>query len=121
MGTVTVDFVARDLPHGGWGMVLVEEGPWEQQQIETNLRRLQERLYKCIDAALEGKLAEQYPESAGKPLLIRLDAYNVPEQKLREFFVRFSSAVLQLPDYAAALETSSIVPSIAFELSVEHV
>lgn len=101
-------------------MVLVEEGPWEQQQLEPNLRRVQERLYSCIDAALEGKLAEQYPESAGKPLLIRLDAYNVPEQELREFFGRFSSAVLQLPDYAAALAASNIVPSIAFELSVEH-
>lgn len=121
MASVTVDFVARELPHGGWGMVLVEQGPWEQQQIESNLRRLQERLYNCIDAAIDGNFAELYPDSAGKPVLIRLDAYNIPEAEVREFFERFSGAVLQIPDYVTALKTSSIVPSIEFELNVERI
>ena len=121
MASVTVDFVARDLPHGGWSLVLVEQGPWESQQIESNLRRLQERLYGCIDAALDGAFAEQYPESVGKPVLIRLDAYNVPEPELRSFFERFTGAVLQTPDYAAALKTSGNVPSIEFALNVEHI
>ena len=121
MASVTVDFVARDLPHGGWAMVLVEQGPWERQQIESNLRRLQERLYSCIDAAIDGNFAELYPDSAGKPVLIRLDAYNIPEAEVREFFERFSGTVLQIPDYATALKTSSIVPSIEFEINVERI
>ena len=118
MGKVTIDLITRNPAHGGWSMVLVEEGPWPQEQIATNLRRLQERLYNCVDAALDGKLAKQFPESSGKPIVIRLDAYNVPEQEVKEFFGHFAHAVPQSPDYAAALASSNIVPSISFELSI---
>ena len=121
MASVTIDFVARELPHGGWGMIIVEEGPWEQQQIESNLRRLQERMYSCIDAALNGDFAAAFPGSVGKPVLIQLDAYNVPELELRSFFKRFASAVLQTPDYATALRASNVVPNIEFALNVERI
>lgn len=121
MATVTVDFVAKDFPQGGWGMILVEQGPWQQDHIEANLQRLQDRLYSCIDSALEGKLAEQFPDSIGKSLLIRVNAFNLPEQQTKEFFNRFSTSVMQLPDYAAALAASTVVPSIDFELNLERI
>ena len=100
-------------------MVLVEEGPWQEDEIETNLRRIQDRLYGCLDAALDGKLAELYPESAGKPILIRIDAYNVPQIELREFFDSFSGNVLRIPDYSSSLANSSVVSNISFDLNVE--
>lgn len=93
-------------------MVLVEEGPWDD--VRSSLRRLQDRLYTCIDAAIEGKLAERYPDSAGANVLIRLDGYNLPMPDAREFFDRFSSAVLELPDYKAALDSSPYVSGIQF-------
>lgn len=84
MGQVTVDFVARDQPHGGWSLILIEQGPWDTAAISDHLRRIQDRLYMCLDAALEGAVTAQYPESRGKPLMIRLEAFNVPEAQLAD-------------------------------------
>jgi len=118
MGEVIVDFVARDQPHGGWALVLVEEGPWGADEVSDHLRRIQKRLYGCLDAALDGAITAQYPESQDKPLLIRLDAYKVPEAELRTSFLELWEAVPTLPDYARALASRRFFPSVSFELNV---
>lgn len=118
MGEVTIDFVARDQPHGGWALVLVEEGPWPKREIPSHLLRVQDRLYGCLDAAVDGLVARQFPASVGHPLLIRLDAYDVPRAELTEFFERFSSAVPLLPDYGEAIRQCTHYPGIAFELAI---
>lgn len=93
-------------------MVLVEEGPWDD--ITENLRRVQDRLYACVDAAIEGKLAELYPDSTGADVLIRLDGYSLPMPETQKFFDTFSSSILELPEYAAALKSSPYVSGIQF-------
>lgn len=98
-------------------MVLVEQGPWDD--VSGNLQRLQNRLYTCIDVAIDGKLAELYPDSIGASVIIRLDGYNLPMPESREFFETFSSAVLELPDYKTALETSPHVAGIQFAANFE--
>jgi hypothetical protein len=119
MGTVTIDFVARGSSEGTWSMVLVEEGPWPASEIEANLRRLQERLYDCIDAAIDGQLAGRFPESNGGLVTLRLDGYDLPQVEVRELFERFGSSTLQTPDYASALRQSVFVSDIRFELNLQ--
>src|ERR1017187_7965684 len=118
MGTVTVDFIAQGESKGTWSMVLVEEGPWPASETEPNLRRLQERLYNCIEAALGGQLAKQFPESNGGLVTVRLDGYDLPQVEVREFFERFSSSILHVADYASALRQSSFISGIKFELNL---
>lgn len=118
MGQVTVDFVARDQAHGGWSLILIEEGPWDPATISDHLKRIQDRLYECLDAALDGAVTTQFPESRGKPLMIRLDAFNVPEAELRGFFDRFAREVPKLPDYAKGLREQQHFPTVSFELNV---
>ena len=101
-------------------MVLVEEGPWPPSETEANLRRLQERLYDCVDAAIDGQLAERFPESNGGLVTVRLDGYDLPYVEVRELFERFSSSILHVPDYASALGRSSFVSGIKFQLNLEH-
>jgi hypothetical protein len=120
MSTVTIDFIARGELDGTWAMVLVEEGPWPTAEIEANLRRLQDRLYSCVDAALDGQLAALCPETHGGQVIVRLDGYDVPQAEVREFFQCFSSAVLHIPDYAAALRQSQWVSGLAFELNLKQ-
>jgi hypothetical protein len=115
-----VDFVARGEAEDEWKMVLVEQGPWTGL-IDDQLKRLQERLYGTIDAALEGQLAEQFPESKGKKLIVQLDAYNVPRAEVSEFFDRFSGGVLSTPDYRQALKNNQFVKGITFELNFESI
>src|SRR5882757_8227165 len=95
--TTLVDFIARGGTADEWNMVLVEQGPWTGS-IESQLRRLQDRLYGTIDAALDGKLAEKFPESKGKKIIIRLDGYNLPKAEVAEFFDRFSKGVFSTSD-----------------------
>ncbi len=95
-------------------MVLVEEGPWADS-VEDHLRALQERLYGCLDAALDGQLAEQFPKASHKNIVVRVDCYDVPRAEVDEFIGRFSEGVLALPDYSA--EASPWVKSFAFEVN----
>jgi len=108
MSGFKVDFVACD----PWRVVLVEEGPWDD--VVTQLSRLQERLYQCVDAVIDGQLVAQFPDSHGCVVTICLDGYDLPQPHTREFFERFSSSVLQLPDYAAALADAPHVSAIEF-------
>ena len=112
---LVVDFVARGDSSDEWRMVLVEEGPWSN--IEDQLHRIQDRLFGCIDAAVDGLLAEKFPESKGRIVSIELDCYNVPESDVREFFDTFSTGALELPDYKDALKHSPFVKKIAFRLN----
>ena len=101
-------------------MVIVEEGPW-RDAVEVQLGRVQDRLYGCIDAALDGQLASKYPESQGKKIVIQLDCYNLPRDEVAEFFERFSSGVLETASYRVALNKSRFVRGISFELNFEMI
>jgi hypothetical protein len=111
MSEVTIDFIVKD----PWRMVLVEEGPWED--VSANLRRVQSRLYGCIDAAIDGYLAQQFPESNGAHVTVQLDCYSVPQDEVSTFFKAFSSSVLHLPSYKDALHSSSFVAGFDFQIN----
>lgn len=101
-------------------MVLVEEGPWENS-VSDNLRRIQDRLYGCVDAALDGQLAQQFPETMGKKLIVQLDCYNLPRDKVTEFFEEFSRGIFALPEYRQALSRSPFVRGIGFEINFDSI
>jgi len=118
--TTVVDFVAKGSSPDEWRMVLVEQGPWAGS-IDDQLRRVQERLYGCVDAALDGQLAERFPESSGKTIVIQLDCYNLPEAEIREFLGRFSKGVFSVPDYRDALKNSHFVKDISFDVTFDAI
>ena len=111
---VTVDFVAFDDEQDACLVVLVEEGPWTVP-IDDHLQALQDRLYGCLETALDGQLAERFPKAANKKVIVRVDCYGVPQQEVNEFMERFSSGVAELPDYAPT--SSPWVQSFEFEVS----
>ncbi len=115
---VTVDFIARGASEDEWLMVLVEEGQWSQP-LEGRLRQIQERLYASLDAAIDGQLAEQFPETLGKRIVVRLDCYDAPEREVSDFFERFSKGAMMTPEYSQSLAESTYVSDIGFELHLE--
>ena len=110
-----VDFVARGDSLDDWKLVLVEEGPW-LGPIDEQLRRIQGRLYGCIDAVLDGHLASEFPESKGKSVIVQMDCYNVPRPEVEEFFGRFSAGVLALEAYRTAIANSEFARGISFAI-----
>jgi hypothetical protein len=113
-----VDFVAKGKTPDEWKMVLVEEGLWAGD-INDQLRRVQERLYGCVDGAIYGKLAERFPESNGKKIIVQLDCYNLPKSAVAEFFERFANGIFAVPDYENALRSSPFVRNISFEVNFD--
>lgn len=116
--TVTVDFIAFDDDRDACLMVLVEQGPWNGS-VDDHLRALQDRVYGCLDAALDGQLAEQFPKAANKLIVIRIDCYSVPQAEVDEFIGRFSKGVSQLPDYSPG--SSPWVRAFTFEVNHDEV
>jgi hypothetical protein len=112
-----VDFVARGSTPDEWRMVLVEEGPWTPP-FDDELRRIQTRLYECVDAALDGQIASKFPESRGKRLVVQLDGYQLPNKEVDSFFRRFAAAALAVEDYRRALASCPYVSEVAFELNL---
>ena len=117
MGDVMVNFIAFDETRDTCLMVLVE-GPWSGQ-TEEHLRALQDRMYGCLEAALDGQLARQFPDAQGKPVVVRIDCYDVPRQEVDEFVVRFADGIGTLPDYAAG--ASPYVAAFRFEVNHDTV
>jgi hypothetical protein len=113
MGDVTVNFIAFDETRDTCLMVLVE-GPWNGS-TEEHLRSLQDRMFGCLEAALHGQLAQQFPDAMGKAVVVRVDCYDVPRKEVDEFVTRFADGVGALPDYAT--DASPYVTEFRFEVN----
>lgn len=116
--TFVVEFVAKSESAEDWRIVLVEQGPW-QIPVTDALLRIQDRLYDCVDAVLDGQLAERVPESKGGTITIRLDCHNVPGADLTKFFEAFSQGVFESPDYKKARAACVFARDIKFELIID--
>jgi len=107
-----VNFIAFNEARDTCEMVLVE-GPWDGD-VEEHLYALQDRMFGCLNAALDGHLAEQFPEAKGKAVVVRIDCYDLPQGELEAFVARFADGVAILPDYSA--EGSPFVCMLGFEI-----
>lgn len=115
---LTVDFFAKGENPGEYRMVLVEEGPWTEPYT-TRIEHLQERLYGCIDAAIDGQLAAKFPESKGARIIIQMDCYDAPREEIEDFFHRFSEGVLLADAYRRALQATDFIRDISFSISFD--
>jgi hypothetical protein len=95
----TIDLVTYDLKRDAHILVAVEQGDGSAD----SLRRLQERLYDYVDIAVDGVLAQKYPESRGKSVVIRLDCYDTPRDACEQFFSRFAKHIHSSREVQAAI------------------
>lgn len=115
MSEVMVNFIAFNEARDTCEMVLVE-GPWDSD-IEDHMRSLQDRMFGCLSAALDGHLAAQFPEAKGLNVLIRVDCYDVPHDEVKAFFRRFADGIAAMPDYSTV--GSPYVRQLLFEISFD--
>ena len=119
---VTIDFVAFDPELGAWMLVLVEAGPWNEVTIEGRLVVLQDRLYGCLEAALDGQFAERFSEAADARVIVRVDCYDcygTTRDKVDAFMQRFSAGIRDMPDYSPA--SSPWVRSLEVEVTHDEI
>jgi hypothetical protein len=113
--TFKIDFIAKGTTLNDWKMILIEEdwtGP-----LEDSIRQLQTRLYNCIDAILDGQLADRYPETLGKDILIEIEFFRESRPEITDFVKRFAEGVFVDTDYGEALEVSRFANGISFRVN----
>ena len=119
---VTVDFVAFDAEQDACLLVLVEAGPWTDAAVEDRLTALQDRLFGCLEAALDGQVAKRFPEAVDKKVIVRVDCYDcygAARDEVDAFMQRFSAGVREMPDYAPS--SSPWVRTFDFEVNHDHI
>jgi hypothetical protein len=115
-----IDFFAEGETSDEYRVVLVEDGPWPKP-CTPRLIRLQDRLYLCIDAAIDGAIANRFPQCKGKHITIQVDCYNAPREEVEAFFYKFSESVFCIEDYREGLERSKFVSGIGFSISFDSI
>lgn len=111
----TIDLVTHRPIDDAFILVLVEEGPWHDGDVEGQLRRLQNRLCDYLDIAVDGHLAAKFPQSQGKAVVFRLNCYGTPDAPVRDFFAAFTARVAESPGMQQALKTKGFVARVGFE------
>ena len=76
-----VDLVTTDPRRGQVVLVLVEDRGWDLGREQ--LQQLNDKLSNYFVYAIDGHLAEQYPQYAGKPVRIQLDTTAEPSPEAR--------------------------------------
>jgi hypothetical protein len=103
-----------DRPDGSFVLYLIEQGPWSADAM-THLHAIQDRVYACFDLVVEGQLAKGHPDSSGRAVVIRVDAYGTPPGKVAGFIRFLAELIARSPDHQDALRRSPHVASIGFE------
>ena len=117
MDQVTIDLITHNPKDDKFAMILVAEGPWPDEDIVTKLRELQDRLYNCVFAAIDGQLAGLYPDSKGKDVVIRIDCFDTSVDEAADFFARFSKHIMKSEEIQDDLRAKAFVSSLSFEYS----
>lgn len=111
----SVDLINRRPVDEAFVLVLVEDGPWLEDEVLGKLKKLQARLMRTVDAIVDGSFARQFPESRGKHFVIRLNSYNVGTDELDLFFTRFSNWIKKSEKVSRGIEERKNVVSLHFE------
>lgn len=117
--SVTINLVTQRAD-GAFVLGLVEEGEWASDVVDSELRRLQERLYDAVDVAVGGRLTSKYSEAKGRPVVIRLDCCDVPREPVEEFFLRFSDHIRTHSDLQADIRGKGFITGLDFEFNWRH-
>lgn len=71
-----IDVIAQDSKTGEVTLIMLESRPWDG--AELRLFQLQEKINAYLSFALDGEMAEAYPQFVGKKLRLQLDCVGMP-------------------------------------------
>ena len=81
-----IDLLTHDPRSGKVELVMFEARPWDGG--EEQLFQLQEKLNAYISFALDGEMADSYPELANKPLSVVLRCLEMPPGEAVDFLAK---------------------------------
>jgi len=81
--TGVLDAIAHDPKTDEVVLMMLESRPWSGG--DEQLFQLQEKLNTYLSFALDGEMAESFPQFAGKKVRIQLDTPSMPDERTLEF------------------------------------
>ena len=115
---MSTPFVTKGSALDEWQVVLTAVGPWHD--VPRELLKLQDRLYDCVDAILDGQVAATFPALKGCRVVIRVICVDAPVSEVRAFFERFTQGIFQQADYRKARDQREYASDIGFAISFEQ-
>lgn len=106
-----IDLITK-LPDGGCKLVLVEVGPWSDEEKDQKLHRLEQRICDCVTAVMNGMVAERYPETLGRAVTIQVDSYDTPRWDVEKLLARLQNTVNTSAEIQQQLKSGRFTSSI---------
>ncbi len=78
-----IDVIALDAATGETVLVMTETRPWDGS--DERLYQLQEKVNAYLSFALDGEMAESYPDAAARPFRLRLKCSSAPDPRTLRF------------------------------------
>ena len=78
-----IDLIADDTKTGEVALIMLEERPWDGS--EPRLFQLQEKINAYLSFALDGEMAEAYPQFSGRKIRLQLDCVGMPDSGVVQF------------------------------------
>jgi hypothetical protein len=78
-----IDVIAEDAKSGEVTLIMLEPRPWDGS--EARLFQLQEKINAYLSFALDGEMAEAYPQFEGRKLRLQLDCVGMPDNQVVGF------------------------------------
>jgi hypothetical protein len=86
----TIHSILRSPDGQEYVLVLVETRPWDEAGVLDNMEDL---INRCVGFVLDGHLAAQFPESAGRSVRIHVGYEVPPDEAAQALFARVSVAL----------------------------
>jgi hypothetical protein len=97
-----------------WHITLAEEAGVPARE---RLSALHARLYRAVDAVLDGHLAQTDPDSAGKSVVVTVETRGTPPVELERLVHGFSAELQRIPRYRDAIADGHFATGFVFELN----
>lgn len=112
--TVKIDFVTRDDTNDEFALYIVEVGPWPEDDHawDERLRALNERILSAADAAIDGGVALEYPESKGRRFRIQVDTPGGTPPQVERLVDAIKRHLVDDPEYSSAIRDSRHVGAL---------
>jgi hypothetical protein len=110
----TLELVTYDPRSDEFVLYVVEDGPWPSSDPEwrTCLRRIQDRIFEAVDAAVHGGLAKKFADSIGKPIRVELDSPSGTPVRVEELVAAIRRFLAEDEEYRKVIAESPYIKAL---------
>ncbi|WP_435442737.1 MULTISPECIES: hypothetical protein [unclassified Variovorax] len=111
---MTIDVVSFDPVRDQYALHLVESEdlPDHVDDRRARLKAIQDRVFSAVDAAIDGHLAEKYPETLGQTVRVQVDSPSGRNDEIELVVSRVADYLSTDPEYVTATKKSTYVRAV---------